>query len=61
VTFVSILTNYFTPKKLPKFTAAICCGTSTKNGGAFGESKKDGGARKMQISAPKQQTKLFLH
>jgi hypothetical protein len=24
------LTNNFTPKKLPKFTAAICCGTSTK-------------------------------
>ncbi len=41
------MTNNFTPNKLPKFTAAICCGTSTKNDGAFCASKKDDGARKI--------------
>ena len=63
------MTNNFTPNELPKFNAAICCGTITKNGGTFGASEKDGAARKIDgaahrkcwISAPKQQTELFLH
>ena len=51
VTFLSILTNNFTQKKWPKCTAAICCGTSTKDVGACGVSKKDGGARKIDGTA----------
>ncbi len=45
------MTNNFTPNKLPKFIAAICCGTSTKNGGTFGASEKDGGALKIDGAA----------
>ena len=45
------MTNNFTPNKLPKFTAAICCGTSTKNSGVFGASKKDGSAHKIDGAA----------
>ncbi len=45
------MTNNFTPNELPKFTAAICCGTSTKNGSAFGASKKAGGACKIDGAA----------